>query len=113
MTLVKELIKKVKDYCFETEELSFKGSSIRMIRAPEPSDIFWQHCEKPVEKKMVVLVWVINIFLLGCSLGVLILINFIKSQFPEVPALGIIGIVALNLFNRLIWIVLQKAVLTE
>ena len=114
VTIVKELIKKIKRCCSDDEEkLTFKGKTVRMLRAPEPSDIFWQHCEKPLAKSTIALVWLINILLVGCSLGALILINFIKSTFPEVPGLSVVGIVVLNLFNRLIWNVLQKVILVE
>lgn len=57
----------------------FMGREIRMYKAPEPSDIFWVHCEKKVRLRRTAAVWLINLFLTGCSFGILYLLKWISS----------------------------------
>ena len=54
----------------------------------------------------------INFFLIGLSLGALIAVNEIKKA-AEIKWFSILGIVTLNLFNRLIWNVLLNVVFIE
>ena len=86
---------------------------IKIVKAPEPSDIFWDHCEKRVRKTRVLIVWIINLLLMGCSFGAQMIVREIKLANPDVSELGIISIVTLNLFNRFIWNILLTIVFIE
>lgn len=84
-----------------------------MIKAPEPSDIFWDHCEEKVKKRRVFVAWVINILLMSCSFGAQMIVREIKIAHPEISELGIISIFTLNLFNRIIWNILLFVIFIE
>jgi hypothetical protein len=100
------------DSCFGNEESSelFKGNQLRIIRAPEPSDIHWSNCEKDFSYYRVILVWLITFGIVGVSFGVLLLIKELKSIFQFLNNLSIFISISLQLFNRLIWIVLIKLI---
>ena len=57
--------------------------------------------------------WLINLLLILCSLAAFFLVRYIKQQNPDRNGLSSLGIITLNLFNRLIWNVLGKAVVIE
>jgi hypothetical protein len=47
VTFFKQLKEKLIDKCFgDNSTIVFKGSIPEIVRAPEPSDIIWENCEK-------------------------------------------------------------------
>jgi hypothetical protein len=47
VTFFKELKQKLMDKCFgDHNTIVFKGSIPSIVRAPEPSDVIWENCEK-------------------------------------------------------------------
>lgn len=47
------------------------GRTVKIYRAPEPSDIFWLHCENKAKRRYTVLVWAMTFMLNGISYGFL------------------------------------------
>lgn len=113
-TLLLDLIEKLRHCCFTVEDsLLFKGKTINISKAPEPSDIFWLHCEKKDSIGLTLLVWFINLCLNGLSFGALELVKYLRDSNPEEQWLSIVSVVLINIFNRLIWNILLNVVLIE
>lgn len=113
-SIVKVYIDKIKRKLFPKDPTClFKERAVRIYKAPEPSDIFWQHCEKKCRLRRTLLVWLINLVLSLISFGFLYLFRAITKAHPDMPSLSIVSIIAVNLFNRLIWHILLKVIFIE
>ena len=95
------------------DSLLFKGSSIKISRAPEPSDILWSNCEKKFSFKRLILVWLMTFLMISISFGALVLIGFLRKTFPALNSLSILISISLQLFNRIIWNTLVALVSLE
>ena len=105
---------KIESLCFDEEKaVTFKGHNITFYRAPEPSDINWINAEKKLNGLKVLAVWSINIFLIGLTFGSLMLYRYLASISPTLAKAGFIKIILLNLFNRLIWNILNYVISFE
>ena len=60
----------------------FKGRQLKIFKAPEPSDIFWLHCEKKNRMRRTLFVWFLNLLLNGASYGFLELFRKLKDDHP-------------------------------
>ncbi len=89
---------------FDSEDTYvFKGNSIRITRAPEPSDINWLNCELKNSYKRIAFVWLIAFCIICISFGFLTLIRFLRSSFSVLQSLSILVSISLQAFNRIIW----------
>lgn len=93
--------------------MTFKGQNITIFRAPEPSDINWANAELKESNLRVLAVWAINIVLIGVTFGALMLYRYIASVSPLLGRAKFIKIIILNLFNRIIWNILNSVIEIE
>lgn len=93
--------------------LTFQKKSISIFRAPEPSDINWINAEMEESNLRIAAVWTINIALIGATFGVLMLYRYLSSISPGLAKLSFIKIMILNLFNRIIWNILNSVIEIE
>ena len=83
------------------------------MRAPEPSDIQWRNCEKKFSYYRLLLVWILNLCIVGASFGVLLLIKELRSVFELFHNISLLISLSIQLFNRLIWNIVVKLIELE
>lgn len=83
------------------------------MRASEPSDIQWRNCEKKFSYYRLLLVWILNLGIVGASFGVLLLIKELRSVFKFLNNLSLFISISIQLFNRLIWNIVVKLIELE
>jgi hypothetical protein len=89
--------------CNNDQNYVFKGNTVRITRAPEPSDINWLNCEKKNSFKLIALVWLIAFTMVCTSFGFLTFIRYLRQQFQVLSSLSILVSISLQAFNRIIW----------
>lgn len=89
------------------------GVNPKFIRAPQPSDINWVNAAKDENLLRVLAVWGINLLLIGASFGSLMLFRYLSQISETLKSAAFIKIIILNLFNRLIWNILNNVISIE
>lgn len=88
----------------------FKGKRLVIKRAPEPSDIMWNNCEKNVSVFRSIMIWLSVLMVLYVGYAI---ISY-SQTLPFVRlSVGIVASAILQLFNRLIWLILSFLVTYE
>ena len=86
---------------------------MKIIKAPEPSDILWENCEKPNKIRTTLVIWIIMLCLCGLFFGFLFLLAEIQKSRSNLGWLLIVNIVLIHVFYQLISIVIVAAVKKE
>lgn len=119
VSLLKQLQEKFKDIFRGGERgIIFKGNFIEIERAPEPSDLLWENCEKTysLKRKLIIysVTFVIVLVSFAIQMGLEYLQNLIKSnpdafltdtesQAETLTTINIAMSVGILLVNRFLW----------
>ena len=102
-----------KFFGFGGKDLIFKGRVLDIVRAPEPSDILWQNCEKDFQLRRHILIFFAMFCIVAVSFGILLGLNYLQQlvkrnpdKFESEDSLTIINIASsagLLIINQVLW----------
>ena len=94
----------------------FKGEIPDIIRAPEPSDILWENCEKEFSFCRITGIYIITFVVIMISLGIIAGVQAIQFQLTQATStqpstianvLNILASVVLTIVNAILWMLLK------
>lgn len=90
VTLFKRLKEKLLDKCLSDHNtIIFKGSIPEIVRAPEPSDVIWENCEKKESLCRMLLIYFITFVFIMISLGIMVALEYGQSVLaPPIDAMN-------------------------
>ncbi len=117
ISILKEIKDRLTDLCIESgNSVLFKGKSLKIQRAPEPSDILWENCEKKYSICRKLLIYFTTFLIILISFGVITGLEFVQIRYNErddaeeddnvARVLNILVVVALQAVNQILWVVL-------
>jgi len=122
---MKELQEKIKSYFKKpSRTVMFRGNVLKIMRAPEPSDIIYTNCEKRFSIKRFLVIWMITFAIIIVSFGIITVLMFIQDYLSKtseanktktdsdgqddttITVLNIVISVGLQIVNRFLWFAL-------
>lgn len=82
--IVKQIQSKIKNlFNPESKNIVFKGNVIKIERAPEPSDVLWQNCEKTYSLKRILLIYTVTFLIIAVSFGIITGLEFVQNFIAD------------------------------